>query len=111
MIEFTTVTREFRSLVHRRRHLMTFLGSVFAGASAALLALALDLNLPVAGAVGLGVFALWLVMYFRFHHQATAFAFFKIANDGCAPFDREAWREHVSLSLEDANTGLLSDIG
>src|SRR5438874_454451 len=30
MIEFTTVTREFRSLVHRRRMLMTFLGSVFA---------------------------------------------------------------------------------
>ena len=30
MIDFTTVTREFRSLVHRRRMLMTFLGSVFA---------------------------------------------------------------------------------
>src|SRR5881394_136059 len=33
MIEFTTVTREFRSLVHRRRMLMTFLGSLFAATS------------------------------------------------------------------------------
>ena len=33
MIEFSTVTREFRSLVHRRRHLMTFLGSLFVAAS------------------------------------------------------------------------------
>src|SRR5262249_35176236 len=30
MIEFTTVTREFRSLVDRRRDLQTFLGSGFA---------------------------------------------------------------------------------
>ena len=30
MIEFSTVTREFKSLVHRRRQLMTFLGSLFA---------------------------------------------------------------------------------
>jgi hypothetical protein len=31
MIEFPTVSREFQSLVVRRRHLLTFLGSVFAG--------------------------------------------------------------------------------
>src|SRR6516165_1789630 len=30
MIDFQTVTREFRSLVRRRRELMTFFGSVFA---------------------------------------------------------------------------------
>jgi hypothetical protein len=30
MIDFTTVSREFRSLVERRRELMTFLGSAFA---------------------------------------------------------------------------------
>jgi hypothetical protein len=33
MIDFTTVSREFRSLVARRRELFTFLGSVFAGMS------------------------------------------------------------------------------
>ncbi len=31
MIDFTTVTREFRSLIGRRRELQTLLGSVFAG--------------------------------------------------------------------------------
>ena len=30
MIEFQTVTKEFRSLVSRRRDLLIFLGSVFA---------------------------------------------------------------------------------
>src|SRR5688572_13788968 len=30
VIEFPTVTREIRSLLHRRRLLMTFLGSLFA---------------------------------------------------------------------------------
>ena len=33
MIDFTTVTREFRSLVDRRRELQTFLGSGFAAMS------------------------------------------------------------------------------
>jgi hypothetical protein len=207
MINFTTVTREFRSLVHRRRMLMTFLGSVFAatgvflhnvlrgnlprdlqpiqryifsfyalmvmvpalilalrmarlhggmtlngilyarlmqeqdftrkgdpqraarhnflgvsflqfllmdlfaGASATLLALSLDANLPVSAAVGAGVFLAWLALYFRFHHQAVTFAFRKIAVEPCGSFDREDWRAHLSNSLEDANTGMLSEIG
>src|SRR5262245_30257398 len=33
MIDFTTVAGEFRSLVHRRRAMMTFLGSLFAASS------------------------------------------------------------------------------
>jgi hypothetical protein len=207
MIEFTTVTREFRSLVHRRRMLMTFLGSVFAatgvllhnalggklprelsslrqyifslyallvmvpalilalrmarlhggmvlngilyarlmqeqdftrkgdprqaarhnflgvsflqfvlmdlfaGASAALLALSLDANVLLSTAVGAGVFVAWLALYFRFHHQAVAFAFAKVAAEPCGPFDREDWKVHVSTSLEDANTGLMHEIG
>ena len=207
MIDFTTVTREFRSLVHRRRMLMTFLGSVFAatgvflhnvlqgklpedlqpirryifsfyalmvmvpalilalrmarlhggmtlngilyarlmqeqdftrkgdpqrsarhnflgvsflqfllmdlfaGASATLLALSLDANLPLSAAVGAGVFLAWLGLYFRFHHQAVTFALRKIATEPCGPFDREDWRTHLSNSLEDANTGMLSEIG
>ena len=36
MIEFSTVSREFRSLVGRRRELRTLLGSVFAGLGIAL---------------------------------------------------------------------------
>src|SRR5437016_3803947 len=45
MIDYQTVTREFRSLVHRRRELMTFLGSVFA-ASGIFLHNALKGSLP-----------------------------------------------------------------
>jgi hypothetical protein len=207
MIEFNTVSREFRSLIHRRRLLMTFLGSLFAAsglilhnvlrgklpaeldslrqyvfafyavmvmvpsmiialrmarlhgglvlngilyarlmqeqdfaakgdpaaaarhnffgvsflqfllvnlfaaASATLLALALDANVVLSVLAGAGVFLVWLLLYFRFHHKAVAFAMQKIAADPCAPFDRKEWRAHVSTSLEDANTGLLSDIG
>jgi hypothetical protein len=207
MIEFTTVTREFRSLVHRRRMLMTFLGSVFAatgvflhnvlggkippsldpvkqhiftfyalmvmvpslilalrmarlhgglilngilyarlmqeqdftgkgdpqraarhnflgvsflqfllmdlfaGASATLLALSLGSGLALAVALGVGVFLAWLGLYFRFHHNAAAFAFRKIAAEPCGPFDREDWKTHVSTSLEDANAGMLAEIG
>src|SRR5262245_1802925 len=197
MIQYTNVTREFKSLVHRRRQLMTFLGSLFAatslflhnvlrgrlaaaleglkeylfafyalmlmvpalllalrmarlhggmvlngilyarlmqeqdftrkgdpdragrhnwvgvsflqflltdllaGFSATLLAVALGVPLPLAGACGAGVVLLWLALYFRFHHQAAAFARRKIATEPCAPFDRKDWQAHVSASLED----------
>jgi hypothetical protein len=207
MIDFTTVTREFRSLVHRRRHLLTFLGSTFAGTgiflqnvlhgglpasmkgigshifayytvfllvpslvlalrmaklhagmvlngilysrlmqeqtftrpgdprraarhnflsvaflqflltdliagfSAAILGLAVALPLGGAVALGVGVFLACMALYFRFHHQAVAFAFRKIETDTCGPFDQPAWREHVSTSLEDANTSMLADLG
>jgi hypothetical protein len=207
MIEFNTVTREVRSLVHRRRMLMTFLGSLFvatslflhnvlkgklphglepikeyiftfyalivmvptlllglrmarlsagmtlngilyarlmqdqdwtrrgdpqraarhnplgvsfvqflqmnlfAGASATLLAISLDAHLLVSIGVGVAVFGLWLAMYFRGHHKAVDFAMQKIASEPCAPFERKEWLTHVSTSMEDANAGLLADVG
>jgi hypothetical protein len=207
MIEFSTVSREFRSLVERRRHLFTFLGSVFAalglflqnvlkgnlpdslrsiethvfafyafalmvlslvlalrmaklhgglvlngilyarlmqeqtftrpgdpqraaqhnffsvsflqyllvnliGAfAAAILALALGLALAPAAVLAILVFVLWLGFYFRFHRQAAAFALQKTFNEPCAPFDRGEWEEHLSASLEQANQGLIAEIG
>jgi hypothetical protein len=76
-----------------------------------LLVLSLDVHLLVAIVAGAGIFVTWLFLYFRFHRQAARFAFAKIAQEKCAPFDRKDWQTHVSTSLEDANTGLLSDIG
>ncbi|MBM4067356.1 MAG: hypothetical protein FJ271_00215 [Planctomycetes bacterium] len=206
MIEFATVTREFRSLIRRRQHLMTFLGSLFAATGlflhnvlkgdiprdlenikeyvfafyavmvlvptsllalrlarlhgglvingvfyaqlmqgqdftrkpdvnraarhnplgvsflqfllTALLAgfagviLGLGLDLPLWAAVGLGgaVLAALLLLYFRYHRQAVALAFKKIAEDTCGPVERKEWRDHVSNSLEDANQGLLHEL-
>jgi hypothetical protein len=207
MIDFTTVSREFRSLVDRRRNLATFLGSVFAALglflqnvlkgnlpdslksledhafafyafalmvlslilalrmaklhggmvlngilyarlmqeqnftrqgdpqraarhnffgvsflqfvlvnliaafAAAILALALGISLPLSLALAAAVFLLWLALYFRFRQQAVAFAFHKIANEPCAPFERNEWEEHLSASLEQANQGLIAEIG
>jgi hypothetical protein len=207
MIEFPTVSREFRSLVHRRQELVTFLGVVFAatgiflqnvlqgklppalqgmqeyifafyalmlmvptlilalrmarlhggmvlngilyarlmqeqdftargdpqraarhnflsvaflqfvqmdliaGFSAAILALGLGADLVGAVLVGVVVALVWLGLYFRFHHQAVRFALSKIATDTCGPVERKDWREHLSSSLEGANTGMLADIG
>jgi hypothetical protein len=207
MLEFSTVSREIRSLIHRRRHLMTFLGSLFvatglflhnvlkgdiprdfvavreyifafyaimlmvptlilalrmarlhgglvlngvlyahlmqqqdftrkpsvqraarhnffsvsflqflladliAGFSATILGLSVDLSPFLAIGCGVGVAVLWLGLYFRFHHKAVQFAMHKIGEDSGAPFDRKEWQNHVSTSLEDANTGLLSEIG
>ena len=62
MIEFRTVTREFRSLVSRRRELFTFLGSVFA-ALGIFLQNALQGGLPPSlGAIGRHVFAFYALM-------------------------------------------------
>jgi hypothetical protein len=206
MIEFPTVTREFRSLVHRRRHLVTFLGSVFAGTgillqnvlqgklpgvlesmaeyifafyalvlmvptlilalrmarlhggmvlngmlynrlmqgqdftrkgdperasrhnffgvaflqfllmdliagfSAAILSVAVNVDLVPAVGSGVAVFIIWLILYFRFHYKGAAFAAKKIATETCGPVDQKEWQTHISNSLEDANTGMLSDI-
>jgi hypothetical protein len=206
MIEFTTVSREFRGLVERRRELFTFLGSVFAAMglflqntlqgglpealasiqqhifafyalvlmvlslilalrmaklhggmvlngilyarlmqeqdftrkgdpvragrhnwfgvsflqfilvdliasfSATILALALFSPFWPAFCWGAGVFVLWVLLYFRFHHQARTFAFRKIAAEPCAPFNRNEWEGHVSGSLQQANQGLIGEI-
>jgi hypothetical protein len=207
MIEFSTVSREFRSLIHRRRHLVTFLGSVFAatgillqnvlqgklpaelgsmgehifafyalllmvptlilalrmaklhggmvlngilyarlmqeqdftrkgdpqrssrhnffsvsflqfvlmdliaGFSATILALAVGLDLRLAVLIGVWVFFIWLLLYFRFHHKGVAFAFQKIRTETCGPAEHKDWQTHVSSTLEDANTDMLSTIG
>ena len=207
MIEFSTVTREFRSLIHRNRTLMTFLGSLFvatslvpqnvlkdtlppslrglrdyvfvfyagmvmvptlilalrmakmhsgmalmgilyarlmqeqtftikgdpqrsarhnffgvsflhfglttlfAAGAAVLLALSLGATAPLALGIGVGVFAVWLGWYFRFHQQATAFALSKAAQENCGPFTEKEWRDHVSSSMEDANLSQLSELG
>jgi len=206
MIDFTTVSREFRGLVERRRELFTFLGSVFAamglflqntlqgglagslGAvqqhifalyalvlmvlslilalrmaklhggmvlngilyarlmqeqdftrkgdplragrhnwfgvsflqfvlvdliasfSATILALALSSPFWPAFCWGAGVFVLWVLLYFRFHHQARGFAYRKIASEPCAPFNRNDWEGHISSSLQQANQGMIAEI-
>jgi hypothetical protein len=206
MIDFQTVTREFRSLVHRRREMVTFLGSVFAasgiflhnalkgslpptlftlkeylfafyavllmvptlilalrmarlhsgmvlngilyarlmqeqtfmrkgdpqraarhnffgvsfiqfvlmdllaGFSATVLGVALGVDLALALILGLSVVVVWVVLYLRFHRQAVAFAFQKIASDTCGPVDQKDWRAHISSSLEDTNSDMLGGI-
>lgn len=206
MIDFTTVTREFRSLVDRRRELQTFLGSGFAamslilgnalegkfppalraiqdhlfafyalvllvlslvlslrlaklhggmilngvlyarlmqaqdftrkpdplragrhnligvsflqfllvdlvaGFSAAVLLAALGQPAPVSGAAGAGVFVVWMLLYYRFHHKAARFARDKIAADPAGPVAVAEWREHVSLSLQQANHGMIAEL-
>jgi hypothetical protein len=207
MIEFQTVTREFRSLVHRRRELMTFFGSVFAVAgvflhnalkgslphalgglvqylfvfyavmlmvptsilalrmarlhggmvlngilyarlmqeqsftrranperaaghnflgvsflqfllldllaafAATVLTVALGAHLAWAVWVGMVVLVLLVMFYLRFHRLAVTFAFQKIATDTCGPVEHKDWQAHISNSLEDANSGMLGDIG
>jgi hypothetical protein len=206
MIDFTTVSREFRGLVDRRRELFTFLGSVFAAMglflqntlqgglpgslasiqehifafyalvlmvlslilalrmarlhggmvlngilyarlmqeqdftrkgdpvrsarhnwfgvsflqfvlvdliaafSATILALALSSPFWPAFCWGTGVFVLWVLLYFRFHHQERAFAFRKIAVEQCTTFNRNDWEGHVSGSLQQANQGMIAEI-
>src|SRR3954447_18970688 len=91
--------------------LQFLLADFIAGFSAAVLALALAASLRIALVAGAGVFLAWLVMYLRFHHRSVRFARRKIAAEECAPFDRDDWEGHVSASLEDANHGLIADIG
>ena len=83
---------------------------LIAGFSTTVLALSLLVPGPFALACGAGVMAAWMALYFRFHHRAERFAKAKIADDSCAPFTREDWEVHISGSLEDANTGLNSDV-
>jgi hypothetical protein len=204
MIDFTTVTREFRSLVDRRRDLQTFLGSGFAAMSvflgnvlegklppslrsmqehvfafyafvllvlslilslrmarlhggmvlngvlyarlmqasgghgdpaksarlnpvgvsslqfilvdliaafsAAILFLSLDWPVETAVAGGAAVFTVWMVLYLRFHRKASRFALDKARTDEVSPVPTHDWREHVSLSLAQANQALIAEI-
>ena len=204
MIDFTTVTREFRSLVDRRRDLQTFLGSGFAamsvflgnvlegkmpptlraiqehvfafyafvllvrtlilslrlarlhagmvlngvlyarlmqasgghgdpyraarhntfgvsflqfvlvdliaGFSMAVLLLSLEQSLPAALGSGAAVFVLWMLLYSRFHRRAARFALEKARTEEPGPVPPAEWREHVALSLQQANHGLITEI-
>ena len=204
MIDFTTVTREFRSLVDRRRDIQTFLGSGFAamsvflgnvlegklpptlravqehlfafyalvllvlslilslrlarlhggmvlngvlyarlmqasgghgdprraarhnlfgvsflqfvlvdlvaGFSMAILVMALEQGQAAAVGGGVAVFALWMLLYFRFHRRASRFALEKARTDEAGPVPQNEWREHVALSLQQANHGLITEI-
>jgi hypothetical protein len=204
MIEFTTVTREFRSLVDRRRDLQTFLGSGFAAMSVflgnvlegklpatlrplqehvfafyafvllvlslilslrmarlhggmvlngvlyarlmqasggpgdpvrsarhnlfgvsflhfvlvdliagfAMAVLLLSLEQPAAAAAGGGaaVFVLWMLLYFRFHRRASRFALEKVRTEEAGPVAAAGRREHVELSMTQANHGLITEI-
>lgn len=87
------------------------LSDLIAGFAATLLGLALALPLAPAMAVGAVVFAVWMVLYLWFHHGAARFALAKAAAETCAPFTKKEWEEHISGSLEDANHGLIADLG
>jgi hypothetical protein len=83
---------------------------LIAAFSAAILTLALSAPFLLAAGVGAGVFVVWVILYFRLHHRAAAFAFHKIAADQCAPFDRNEWEGHIAGSLQQANQSLISEI-
>lgn len=91
--------------------LQFLLTDFIAAFSASVLVLTLAAPVWAALVAGLGVFAAWLGMYFRFHHRAAAFARRMIAAEPCAPFDRSEWEAHVAGSLEDANHGMIGTIG
>ncbi|MFL5245610.1 MAG: hypothetical protein ACJ8FY_26235 [Gemmataceae bacterium] len=206
MIDFTTVSREFRSLVERRRELLTFLGSAFAamglflqnvlrgglppslaqieqhgfafyafvlmvlslvlalrmaklhggmvlngvlyarlmqeqdftrkgdparsarnnflgvsflqfvlvdliaGFSAAILFLALGIPLLLSVTLAVLIAALWLLLYLRYHHKAASFGLKKAAAEGCVPFQKNEWEDHVAQSMQQANQGMISEI-
>lgn len=84
--------------------------NAIAGFSAAVLAAALDATIAISAAIGGATFLVWLTLYFRAHHRAVAFARAKAAQESCSPVTEGEWREHVSLSLQQANHGLIAEI-
>src|SRR5262249_488205 len=60
--------------------------------------------------VGGAVFFLWLLLYWRFHSKASQFALQKARTDPVGPVATDDWREHVSLSLSQANHGLIAEL-
>ena len=75
--------------------------------------LALTLSSSLAAALGFGglVFFAWNLIYLRFHKNAVKIARAKIASEFCEGFGPGDWLEHVGASLEDANHGLIGNIG
>lgn len=84
--------------------------NLIAGFATFLLLMALHVAGPTAAACGVCVFALWMMLYLRFHQKASAFALHKAATEDAGPVRPEDWREHVSLSLQQANQGMIGEI-
>jgi hypothetical protein len=83
---------------------------LIAGFSMAVLMLALDQKPLAAAGAGAAVFALWMSLYFRFHRRASRFALAKAEADEAGPVPAAGWREHVELSMTQANHGLITEI-
>src|SRR5438445_91691 len=94
MIDFTAVSREIRSVLARRRELLTFLGSVFA-------ALGIFLQNLLGGSLPPSLQGLQ-------EHTSAAYALLRIESDPCGPFERDRWEEHVADSLRDANHDMIT---
>ena len=92
-------------------YIQFLLADFLAAFSTTILGLTLSLSLPTALVLGLGVFILWNVIYLRFHKNAVAIARKKIAAEDCEGFGPNDWLEHMGASLEDANHGLIGNIG
>ncbi len=90
--------------------LMFLLVDLIAGFSAAILALALALELWAASLLGAGVCLVWFLQYVRFHDRAAEFALKKIETDACSPFDRNEWEAHLAGSLQDTNHDMITVI-
>jgi hypothetical protein len=76
----------------------------------AILVMAIGRSPWTAAAAGEAVFVLWLLLYWMFHHKAARFALEKAHTDQVGPVPTHDWREHVSLSLSQANHGLITEI-
>jgi hypothetical protein len=88
--------------------LMFLLSDLIAGFSVVILAVALFAPPWLATAVGVAVVLLWLGLYLRYHYRAAKFALDKAATEGCIPFTRDRWEEHVAGSMEDANHDMIA---
>lgn len=84
--------------------------NLISGSSAAVLAIAIGLPKVVSFVVGVGVYAAWLALYFKFHHQAAKFALEKVRNDSIVTFVKNEWEEHIASSLENTNKDLLGTL-
>lgn len=87
------------------------LTDLISGFAATILVSALGGGIALAAGVGTGVVLAWLAIYFQFHHDAASFALAKCDSDARGPFTQDQWKEHISASLEDANKGLITDLG
>ena len=90
--------------------LQVILVDLLAAFSAAVLLLSVSQRLPVALGGGAAVFVLWMLLYFRFHARASRFALEKARTDEAGPVPPGELKEHLSLSLQQANQGMITEI-